>query len=853
MKRYLQETWELFYWALWCPSRLQQRMNEWAPAEEKDGVRPDTRFVDILLGRFNRRFFSQFFLIIFCFSLSIILEILQYPQTLAWLLILISWVISYGIALLYLPLAFPIPILLVFSYQVLPYYYSSAGGVIFMVLLSMVLTGQAGAGLFSFDATKLFVPFMAVVTTVIISDSTSWFISGSLAYLLIAVVAENIAFGFRGLLGGIIIGGVSIIMAVVIASIAVFPLPLFCVAAALIGLSLSKAWGRFGGLWLVLIMLSLTTELQTTNEGIYAVSAVCYYRFFPDQILFSFILWINRFFRVQSHCNLQKLPPYTSELIWLPLPGHAQLLMDAFQKNSHTALPIFQHIQRFDLYGFQQTIHNALPQILADQLLAIQATADLQSVGSDHHPLFPQLVPSLYQLEGNTTAIKMPLDVAVMFPKFQTLARDVSNSLEASNLALRERSLERLLNDLKVLPSQLPGLGLRSPMIRRWQPVITHWQRLLELELQAQQRQSQGELPNPFTFGNPLRDRAELFKGRRRFVDEVYRLVLDRNRPTLVLHGPRRCGKSSFLLNLQRLLPSDLIPVYVDLQASGMTNSEADFCYGLLRAIVRDCRSQGISLMALPQRTEFYEAPYPLLEEWLEDALPVLGQRRLLLTLDELGTALTERRLSVRLLDELRSLIQHQERLAFLFSGVQTLAELGPNWSSYFISVVPMEMLYLEPQEAEALMLNPDPDFDLRYDTGILAEILHLTRCQPYLLQLLGSAMVTQANLAHTQRVTFPLLQAAIEMSLTQGDPYFTNVWTEFTGTTTAEVLAGQAYLQSLASDRPPPDLSQPDTQNAIRRLRRYHVIETIEGNEENDRIEIPLIETWVRERSMLG
>lgn len=549
---------------------------------------------------------------------------------------------------------------------------------------------------------------------------------------------------------------------------------------------------------------------------------------------------------------MHRLPPYTSEILWLPLPGHAQLLIQAFKTDAQAALPIFQHIQTFDLFGFQYTLRQALPQVLADQLTAIQTTEALQAVASENHPLFSRLVPSLYQPELDHKAVKLPPEVAVLFPKFQTFARDVSNSLAAGNVALRERGLERILTELKLLPTQLPSFGLRSPMIKRWQPVITHWQRLLELELQAQQQQSQGELLNPFTFGNPLRDRAELFKGRRRFVDEVYRLVLDRNRPTLVLHGPRRCGKSSFLLNLQRLLPSDLIPVYVDLQASGITNSEADFCYGLLRAIVRDCRSQRISLMALPQRKEFYEAPYPLLEDWLEDALPALGRRRLLLTLDEfekLGTALTEQRLSVGLLDELRSLIQHQERLAFLFSGVQTLAELGPNWSSYFISVVPMETLYLEPQEAEDLMLDPDPDFDLRYDTGILPEILRLTRCQPYLLQLLGSAMVTQANLAHTQRITFPLLQAAIEMALTQGDPYFTNVWTEFTGTTAAEILAGQAYLQRLASDRPPPDLSHPDTQNAIRRLHRYHVIETVEGN---DRIEIPLIEQWVRERSLL-
>lgn len=65
----------------------------------------------------------------------------------------------------------------------------------------------------------------------------------------------------------------------------------------------------------------------------------------------------------------------------------------------------------------------------------------------------------------------------------------------------------------------------------------------------------------------------------------------------------------------------------------------------------------------------------------------------------------------------------------------------------------------------------------------------------------------------------------------------------------TATVTADLDEFEKLASDRPLPNLTQPDTQNAIRRLHRYHVIETIEGN---DRIEIPLIEKWVRERSMM-
>ena len=55
MRRFLRETWELFYWSLYCPSQLQKRMNDWAPS--KDGK--DARYRDILLHRYDQRFFSQ--------------------------------------------------------------------------------------------------------------------------------------------------------------------------------------------------------------------------------------------------------------------------------------------------------------------------------------------------------------------------------------------------------------------------------------------------------------------------------------------------------------------------------------------------------------------------------------------------------------------------------------------------------------------------------------------------------------------------------------------------------------------------------------------------------------------------
>ncbi len=85
MNRFLRETWELFYWAMFCPSKLQQRMNEWCPAKEKDGKRPDTNSSDILLFRFNFRFVAQYFLLLLCLSLPLIINIAIQGQRIDWL------------------------------------------------------------------------------------------------------------------------------------------------------------------------------------------------------------------------------------------------------------------------------------------------------------------------------------------------------------------------------------------------------------------------------------------------------------------------------------------------------------------------------------------------------------------------------------------------------------------------------------------------------------------------------------------------------------------------------------------------------------------------------------------------
>jgi hypothetical protein len=860
MRRLLWETWELWYWAMFCPSRLQQRMNE---AEEEYRVMGWSQVFSLSP---KGRFIAQFVLLIFLFSLPLMWGIALHGQALNLLLLFGGMATTYSIRILCLPIALNIPLLVFFVYSVNPQ--------VDLILLNLVrgilppywyfalaVTGAIGLLIF------LFIYTMSDKKVETTYDEVLFAVGGVM----------------RAVMGGImgtIVGGV---VGIIVATIVTLPLPLFLLISWLIGTSLSPTMQN----WLAIITTVMLTALgfEHLNRMSFLavpVTLMSYYRL-PDYLILTFMnfLFVDR----NPVRLLHLLPPYTTELIWLPLMNHDRILAAAFRTDASATLATFHKMQASPLPGLKVTVKEALPQIITDQLTAIENISELIAIATPEHPFLPLLAPIFYQTQpleienqilqtissfNNSLTrtlflltliiclpnnwsfdIERSTDIYKLLPCLQTVAKDVDAALKAGNIGIRKRALERILTYLLRLQLQLPELGLTTGAIKRWKPVLVRWQRVIELELQEQQKQSQDELLNPFQYGNPLRsERANLFRGRQTFADQIVRLILDRNRPTLVLHGPRRCGKTSFLYNLPRLLPSNLLPVYVDLQSSAITTDEAAFCQGLIRAIHRDSRCQGIELPIIPTRKEFLETPYIALEDWLEQAIPRLGERRLLLNLDEfekIGTAIKEERLSINLFDELRHLIQHYDSLAFLFSGVQTLDELGPNWSSYFISVVPLEMTYLEPDEAESLLTDPDPEFALRYDRGIVEEIIQLTRCQPYLLQLLGSALVTQANLNHTQLVTPDLLQAAIPEAFTNGEPYFTNVWTEFTGNNPAEIMAGQEFLLELANGLAPGNV-QDLTDAAIRRLKRYHVIEQTDNGYV---FEVPLLERWVRERAV--
>jgi hypothetical protein len=433
-------------------------------------------------------------------------------------------------------------------------------------------------------------------------------------------------------------------------------------------------------------------------------------------------------------------------------------------------------------------------------------------------------------------------DVVEMYPGLQGIGRSLEGLQTTDNLYSRRLTLRQVVEQLDVLTDRVQKMSRLA--VERWQPVLDHWHKVILMELLTLSAGPASASENPYQPGNPLQqNRSGLFKGRAELRESVVHALLERNRPTLVLHGPRRMGKTSFLLQLPALPPPQTIPVFIDLQRPTVTQDLTAFFYHLARSIRQDIRPYHIKV-ELPSRDQFGQQPLQVFEDWLDETLlPLLQERNLLLTFDEfekLGEALRLGRIEMALLDELRHLIQHQTKLAFLFAGVQTMEELGPNWSSYFINVKSLAIDYFRPEEAQELITAPDPaaNFTLTYEPVVVDELMAMTCGHPYLIQLVCSAVVEEANAAGVTLVTEMLLAQAVLRALGQGEPYFRNVWDEMVGP------AGQALVRQLAAVEGA--LAGAGVEpTVLSRMVKQRVLCQRNGGYE---IEVPLVRRWVNE-----
>ena len=533
-------------------------------------------------------------------------------------------------------------------------------------------------------------------------------------------------------------------------------------------------------------------------------------------------------FRVWRWC-----PVAWNEVIWLPLPFVGKLMVLMAQQNREEAFKQIAFV----------AAERSLQKRAAVKALAEIAVSDLQ-------------VKSLAEVANVTERLMwttdapadLPDELATFLPRFAQVSQHVGQYLELHNAFRKEKALISAVESaVSLQKSLIVSSGKNAPRLLH---AANRWCDLLQTELESFRARTKAErtIPNPFVFGLPVNETPNnVFAGRRDIAEQIEESLLGASHtPMLLLHGPRRMGKTSILKQLPRLLGPDFAPSMLDLEMKATREDVSSLLIYISRAVSEGLRRRHVFVEPLTDRKmtrkssrvpEETRSPFRAFDDWLDSVEREMPPRmRALLCLDEyesLQSALAAG-WGGDFLDTMRNLLQHRRRLALMFCGAHTFAEMGPEWTSRFISARRVRISFLTREELIPLLTEPIPEFDMRYaDDGARERIITTTNGQPFLTQAIAFELVQFLNSEKRKVATPADIDTAITRALESGGEYFANVWSD-------AGEEGRAILLAIVSGETPPDLP------AAEELLRNQDLLNSDGQ-----FAVPMIERWVREKAL--
>ena len=287
--------------------------------------------------------------------------------------------------------------------------------------------------------------------------------------------------------------------------------------------------------------------------------------------------------------------------------------------------------------------------------------------------------------------------------------------------------------------------------------------------------------PNPYVVGRPLAE-ADVFIGREDTFELVTANLQGAHQDNVViLIGQRRMGKTSILRRLPGYLGDGYLPVLIDLQGL-LGAGEASFFRDLTALVHDELAASGIRVDE-PPAADFELDPAAVFKRrFLRDAERALGEKRLLLMFDEfevLEERISSGDLTPRVLSYLRSLMQHEVGVSFMFAGTHRLDELTRDyWSVLFNLAVYLDVGHLSQSQVVGLFTRPTRN-TFEVDSLALDKIYRTTGGHPHFSQLLARELVELCNREKLSYVTVQDVNVVTETVVDKGQLHIAYLWNE--------------------------------------------------------------------------
>lgn len=392
--------------------------------------------------------------------------------------------------------------------------------------------------------------------------------------------------------------------------------------------------------------------------------------------------------------------------------------------------------------------------------------------------------------------------------------------------------------------------------------------------------------PNPFIVGNPIRTET-MFYGREDDFRYVRTKLEGANQGVVIVFcGERRVGKSSILYQvLNGRLGDRFIPVFVDLQEMVIA-SDAEFFTRVSRLIAESIARADTRVIAATAPTAAGDAldlsgprspssvapsisppqfdarnPYPLFLDFLDEALSSIGDRTLLILMDEyelLEGKVDEGKLSNELFTFLAGLMDNKERLALIFTGSRRLEERDRKyWRELLRRSLFRKVGFLTEKDTVRLITEPVQGRVI-YGRGVVEVIQRLTAGQPFYTQVMCQNVVDYMNEHRQNWLTLADLKLVITDIVDNPLPQMIYAWDGLSDdeklglSLLAETLAdGTAYATatdlrtSVKANDYPVNLSGNTIRLNLEEMFRRELLE--KDPADGFRFKIDLLRLWIR------